>query len=140
MPNGRPDGIVAQIGRYLLVAIVAAAADWVTLWALADLVGMHYTLAAAAGFIVGLGVNFGLARTLVFGPTRLPIVGEFSAYAVIGVVGLGLTELVLWTAHGLSGLGLHTAKAIALGTVFFWSFFARRQLVYAPAAGEGVGT
>lgn len=137
MPTERPNGIAAQMGRYLLVALVAAAADTATLWTLTNVVGMHYTLAAAAGFIVGLGVNFGLARALVFGPTRLPVAGEFSAYAVIGVVGLGLTEVVLWVAHGLAGKDLLAGKAFALGTVFFWNFFARRQLVYGRADTEG---
>ncbi|MFA5845033.1 MAG: GtrA family protein [Coriobacteriia bacterium] len=139
MPTERPNGIAAQMGRYLLVAVVAAATDTATLWALDRLLGVHYTLAAAAGFIVGLIVNFGLARSLVFGPTRLPVAGEFSAYAVIGVVGLGLTELVLWVTHGLAGMDLLAGKAFALGIVFFWNFFARRQLVYGRADTEGAG-
>ena len=72
---------------------------------------------------LGLLTNFSLARAFVFGATRLPFWAELSSYAVIGIAGVGLTELVLFLGVGVVGLPLLIAKGGALGIVFFWNFF-----------------
>jgi putative flippase GtrA len=122
-----------QIVRYGAVAAIAAAADTATLWLLVNLVGLHYTAAAALGFGIGLIVNFLLAREWVFAAVAAPRATEFGAYAIIGIVGVGLTELILVVAIDGAGLPLLMAKAIALVLVFLWNFFARRQLLYGRA-------
>jgi putative flippase GtrA len=123
-------GFLPQLLWYLVVAVVAAAVDTGLLWLLVSRAGVHYTVAAALSFTAGLLVNFALARTFVFQASRLGFWAELSSYAIIGVAGVLLTELILFLSFGLVGLPLLLSKAIALVLVFFWNFLARRRLVY----------
>ncbi len=45
---------------------------------------------------------------------------------MIGLVGLGLTDLVVWVFTDFVGLNYIVSKLIAFMVVFFWSFGARR--------------
>ncbi|MCX8007490.1 MAG: GtrA family protein [Coriobacteriia bacterium] len=119
------------VARYLVVAVIAAAADTGTLFVLVQGLGIHYAPAAAVAFLVGLMVNFVLARRWVFGPTALPLSAEFGAYAAIGVAGVLLTEAVLFIGIDLVGAPLAASKAAALAIVFAWNYLARKHLVYA---------
>lgn len=125
--------LARQLVRYFGVAVVAAVVDTGTLWLLASQAHVHYMIAAAVAFTLGLLTNFGLARTFVFGASRLPFWAELSSYAVIGIAGVALTEVVLFVGVDLVALPLLIAKAFALAIVFFWNFFARRFLIYRSA-------
>jgi putative flippase GtrA len=122
--------LVGQLIRYLVVAVVAAGVDTGSLWLLATRMHVHYLVAAAIAFTLGLLTNFVLARSFVFGRTRMGFWAELSSYTVIGVAGVALTEAVLFLGVDLIGLPLLIAKALALAVVFFWNFFARRFLIY----------
>lgn len=122
--------LVGQMLRYFGVAVLAAIVDTGSLWVLASQAHVHYTVAAAVAFTLGLVTNFGLARTVVFGDSRMRFWAELGFYAVIGIAGLVLTEVILFVGIGVVGLPLLIAKAVALAIVFFWNFFARRHLIY----------
>lgn len=123
-----PRRLHTQMAAYLVVATAAAVVDGSVLWGLVR-AGVHYTLAAGAGFCVGLVVNFSLARTFVFGRSKLPPVGEFAAYAAIAVVGLALTEAVMIAFIELLHQHVLVSKSFALAIVFVVNFFARRALM-----------
>lgn len=125
-----PVALLSQVVRYLGVAVVAAVVDTGLLWVLNQPLGVHYAVAAAAGFVAGLLTNFGLARRFVFGRTNLGFWAELSGYTTIGLGGVALTELILWLGIDVAGLYVLAAKAIALVVVFSWNFMARRYLIY----------
>ncbi|HEY3418438.1 MAG TPA: GtrA family protein [Armatimonadota bacterium] len=122
-----------QITRFLLVSTISTAIDYLVLLALAALLPgtmAMKALALAVGYLVGTIINFVLARAWVFTPTRLPVVLEFIFVAIIGAIGLGLTELVsLWIIRHL-GWHLLLAKTAAVVIVFFWNYLARRVIIY----------
>lgn len=125
-----PTALTAQVIRYLGVAVVAALVDTSLLWILSQPVGLHYSIAAAAGFVAGLLINFALARHFVFGRAGFGFWPELSGLTAIGLGGVALTELILWIGIEVAGLYILTAKAVALVLVFFWNFLARRSLIY----------
>lgn len=120
--------------RYLVVAAVAAAADFGTLYTLSEVAGVHYAPSAVLAFGVGLLVNFLLARTWVFDGTDLHPAAEFGGYAVIGVVGVLLTEAILYAGIDLLGLSLVVSKSAALVIVFAWNYLARKYTIYRKTA------
>ena len=71
----------------------------------------------------------------VFSAHRLRSRGlEFSAFVLIGMVGVALNMLVLFVTHGKLGLDLIAGKAIAAGFTFLTNFALRRQLLFRGGA------
>ena len=101
------------------------------LWLLADVAHVHYLLSAALAFLMGLTVNYLLSTCWVFDKSRISNVwAEFAVFALIGVVGLGLNELIIYLCTGVWGMWVMLSKIISTGIVFFWNFFARKYILF----------
>ena len=55
---------------------------------------------------------------------------EFLSYAVIGVFGLGITELIMVLFTNRLMLHYMLSKVIATVVVLFWNYAARRFMIY----------
>lgn len=131
-----------QLFRSLAVGVAATVADTAILALFFTGLGLNSLVSAALGFIAGLLVNFVLTRVWVFTGSRLSGAAEFAAFAVISVIGLGLTLLIVWvfevpvaTAQPLGErLGaegyVFLGKAVAVVTVFAWNFLMRKYVIY----------
>ena len=120
-----------QFVRYLFVGGIATVADWGALFLLTR-AGLHYSVSAAIAFVLGLAVNFLLSKRFVFraSEARVRPVAEFLSYAAIGLVGLGLTEGIMWLFTERIGLHYMLSKAIATALVLVWNYAARKIAIY----------
>ena len=129
--RGATESTPTQFLRYAVVGGVAFLIDFGALYALTDRAGVPYLAAAALAFLLGLGTNYALSISWVF-PTRK--LGnrwvEFSVFALIGVVGLGLNELIIWQCTETLGLHYLVSKLVSAGIVLFWNFFARKHALF----------
>lgn len=120
-----------QFLRYLLVGAVAALADSGTLVLMVTLVHLHYLIGNAAGFAVGILINYALSIRWVFAERRVGGgLAEFAVFAGIGIVGLGISELVMFDGVDVLGLPYTLAKAGAIGVTLVWNFCARRAALF----------
>lgn len=120
-----------QLIRYGFVGGVAFVADYASLYAFTEWLGIQYLVSAALAFVIGLTVNYILSNLIVFSTHRLHNRWlEFAVFAIIGVIGLGLNELIMYCACELIGLHYMLAKLISTGIVFFWNFFARKLTLF----------
>jgi putative flippase GtrA len=120
-----------QFLRYLAVGGGAFVADFSTLFTLTHWFHIHYLVSNVFGFVVGLVVNYVLSLLWVFDRRKLSSwVAEFTLFAVIGVVGVGLSELILWLLTGLAGAHYLVSKLVATALVLVWNFGARKLLVF----------
>ena len=120
-----------QLIRYGLVGGLAFVADYASLYAFTEWLGIQYLVSAALAFIIGLTVNYILSNLIVFTTHRLNNRWlEFNIFAIIGVIGLGLNELIMYCACELIGLHYMVAKLISTALVFFWNFFARKLTLF----------
>ena len=119
-----------QFFRYIFVGGFAFLADAFTLWLCEK--WMNYMIAAAVAFIVGLAVNYALSTWFVFSESEQVKnkVKEFAAYALIGVIGLGLTELIMYLLTDVCGFYFMFSKVIAAVLVLIWNFAARKIIIY----------
>lgn len=117
-----------QIFRYVISAGVAALVDIVILIAAIRALDAHYLIAGALGFVGGVSTNYALSSQWVFGVRQQTFRG-FAVFALVGMGGLGLTELILYFLSGGLGLSVVFAKIVALGAVFSWNFTLRRKLL-----------
>lgn len=116
-----------QLIRYGLVVAVAAPIDFfgylLLLWA-----GFHPVLAATIAFSVSLVVNYMLSVVWTFNSDGQNKKTKAGIFVLIGLVGLILTDLIIWISIDFFSVNEIVAKLIALSIVFFWSFTARRFL------------
>ena len=121
-----------QFFRYVFVGGIATVVDFGLLFVLTDLVHIHHLISAIISFIAGLTTNFVLSKFLVFkaNEARVTPFMEFVSYALIGIIGLGLTELILFLFTTLLTLHYMLSKIIATVIVFLWNYVARKMIVY----------
>ena len=138
-PAHRADSPLAvQFLRYLAVGGIAFLADFATLALLTSGCGWHYLQAAAVAFGVGMAITYGLSVTWVF---KVRVVKsqhvEFLLFTLVGLAGLGITQLMLWTlTDGLNLYYLH-AKLITAAVVLAWNFVARKLLLFTSPRESG---
>ena len=118
--------------KYLVAGGMGFLLDFGTLYLLFNILGVHYLIAATIAFIVGLVFVYLSSNKWVFDERRMANrqVLEFTLFAIIGVVGLGLTVLFMWLLVDLGGLYPLIAKLITTGLVLCWNFGARKYLLY----------
>lgn len=125
------ENTVIQLFRYCFVGGIAFLADWLSVILFTEL-GAHYMLSAAIAFVIGLIVNFFLSKRFIFkkDAKKFGRRGEFIAYAVIGVIGLALTEGIMFLLTDILALHYALSKIIAAAVVLIWNFFARKIFIY----------
>jgi putative flippase GtrA len=120
-----------QFVRYLGVAFVGLGFDFGVLVLLREVGQVHYLIAAAGGFTAGLIVNYLLSIKYVFtNPKIKSHAMNFGLFALIGLIGLGLLSLCMWTLTDGLGINYIASKVLATAVVYVWNFFARRHLYH----------
>jgi putative flippase GtrA len=118
-----------QLIRYGLVVAIAAPIDLGGYIVLKSVYHVYYVLAATISFTVSLVVNYLLSVAWVFtAKTGRQRHVDATIFGIIGVVGLGITDLIVWSLTDFAKLNFIVSKLIAFLIVFFWSFGARRWL------------
>lgn len=91
-------------------------------------------IATALGFTAGLIYNYLLSLSFVFKSARErnkgKSVGAFLLFAVIGIIGLGLTEAGMYLLFGLLDVHYLIAKVFIAGVVLVWNYAARKLLIF----------
>lgn len=118
----------AQMFRYGFVAGFGLVVDFGTVIFTGEVLGFHYLLAATSGFLLGLIVTYYLSNKLVFGQPKGDKRKVFILFAVIGLIGLIILNLLMWLLTGGLGINYIISKALATIVVFMWNFFARKAL------------
>lgn len=128
---GATGSLLNQFARYLVVGGLAFVVDFGSLYLLTEFAGLHYLVSAAVAFLFGLATNYLLSRIWVFDRRTMKNVAmEFAVFTVIGVVGLGFNEIIIWFVREKLHLHYMVAKAISAGIVLIWNFGARKFVLF----------
>ncbi len=121
-----------SFAKYALVGGGGAVLDFGTLMLAYEVFGWHYLLACALGFTVGLVFVYFLSNVWVFSQRRMgdSPAREFVVFTLIGLAGLALTQLFMWSFVDGLGLPVALAKIITMGLVLCWNFGARKWILY----------
>lgn len=123
--------LAIQFVRYTFVGGIAFFIDFSLLYLLTNHLNIHYLISAVIAFIVGLGVNYMLSIFWVFDKRVLSNrMAEFSIFAFIGVVGLGLNEGFMWLFTGILGIFYLYSKLLSTIFVYLWNFSARKFILF----------
>lgn len=139
-----------QFFRSLFVGGIATVVDMLVMILFRELVKVPEGVAAMFGFIVGLAVNYIVSTFWVFAKAKVKNrIIDFIGFAVIGIIGLGLTQLIIepFAMEGMFGQGIFitwgifggllpvdkyyiVGKVLAVVIVYMWNFFARKFILY----------
>lgn len=129
--KGKTNNTLLQLFRYTFVGGFAFLVDFGTLFFLTEFFHIHYLVSAVIAFIFGLTINYFLSVLWVFScRTMESRLLEFFLFALIGLVGLGLTELFLWILTDILLIYYLLSKIITTIVVYFWNFFVRKIMLF----------
>ena len=127
----KTDNTLIQLFRYTFVGGIAFVVDFVSLFLLTEFAGLHYLYSAAIAFILGLIINYILSILWVFkSRTVNKKIIEIIIFAVIGIIGLGLNEVMIWFFTEQLTIYYLYSKLISTAIVYFWNFLARKYILY----------
>ncbi len=139
----KTDNTFIQFFRSLFVGGIATLVDMGVLALLVECFDFNTIIAATVAFIFGLIVNFMLSSFWVFKSSSVNNkTTEFTVFAVIGVIGLGLNAAIIYffdsyvSQAALFGSLIPKDKYYLIGKiaatliVFIWNFAARKILLY----------
>jgi len=132
--------------RYLLVGGVAFLIDFLILYLSKTLLFFNMgnsgiLLATAFGFIAGLIFNYIFSLFFVFKQVdenaKIHKVRSFVLFAIIGIIGLLITELCMYTGIYLFGQKWYLiVKIFTAGIVLLWNYLVRKILIFKGAGYE----
>lgn len=124
--------------RYIPVGGAATVSDWAVLFLLHDIFNLNLYLAAALSFIAGLLTNYFLSVIFVFKKhsDNMGKVAEFIAFGLTGLIGLGLTELLMLLFEGVFDWHYMISKIIITGIVFIWNFASKKIIICGKGASK----
>lgn len=123
--------IVRQFAKYLLVGGLAFLVDFSALFVLTDYLGLHYLISASLAFLLGLITNYLLCIALVFDYRALENAShEFYIFALIGIAGLLLNNVLMFLLTELLDLHYLISKAGAAAVILLLNFSLRRSLLF----------
>jgi putative flippase GtrA len=123
--------IATQFVKYVIVAALSAASDWMVFAALFAMFGSALA-AQATSRIVGAVVSFGVNKYWSFQSSRHEhALIEGPRFFALFVASYTLS-LALFSILTFSGLGPYLAKLTSDTTCFFFNFLAMRFWVYRP--------
>ena len=129
----KTDSTLFQFIRYFFVGGFAFVVDFGFLYVLTEYAHLHYLASASIAFLSGLLVNYGLSKIWVFSEsvTKNKWI-EFLVFALIGIIGLVLTNLFLWILTDCFSVYYMFSKIVTTAIIYFWNFFARKYILFNP--------
>jgi putative flippase GtrA len=126
----KSDNLVVQLLRYTFVGGLAFIVDFGLLFILTEFAGLYYLASATCSFIAGLLVNYYISTIWVFGSSPYKKGMEFLLFAIIGITGLGLNDVLIWVFTEKAGIYYMLSKLLTAVLVYLWNFLGRRYLIF----------
>ena len=122
---------IKEFVQYAVVGGTCTLIDFVTLYLLTTLGGVHYLISSSISFCIGVILNWILCTYWIFDFHKVQRQAtEFLYYVVISLVGLVLNALLMWLFTDVLGIWFMASKLIAAGITLFYNFFARKILLH----------
>ena len=120
-----------QLLRYTFVGGIAFVVDFGLLVSLTEFIGIHYLTSAAIAFMAGLVTNYIMSISWVFNQRSIKNKSaEFAIFGLIGLVGLAMTELIIWSATEKLLFHYIVSKIFATIIVYFFNFSVRKYVLF----------
>jgi len=136
--------VAVEFLKYCIVGGLAFLADIGSIFVFKEYVlsslsmGLYFSV--VIGFIVGLTINYILSVLFVFKGAKEAVKDKqiifFIQFAVIGVIGLLLTEALMFVGVEFLKINYLIVKIFAAGIVLLWNYGARKYLIVRKQKGS----
>ncbi|WHH60319.1 GtrA family protein [Petroclostridium sp. X23] len=116
--------------RYCAVGGIAFICDYSILYVLTEFIGVYYLISTFAGFTVGILINYILSQKWVFKNVKIHGFRPFFTFLIIGIVGLGITEICMWLGVEAANMNYMVIKVLTTAIVLLWNYTARKTLIF----------
>jgi len=117
--------------KYSIVGSIAFVVDLTVFYIAITFVEIGYFVSGIYGFVVGVFVNFVLARKYVFYDcSKVKGTVEFFGVYIISGVGLFIHQLTIYMSVAFAGSDVYIAKILASIIVLLWNYSIRRKYLY----------
>lgn len=124
-----------QFLKFALVGFASLAVEYLFLGYFLQALSMDYLLATTIAFIISIVVNYILSMKYVFSHKEdMSRKREFTIFAVLSAIGLGLNDLYMFIGVSLLNVGTMSMKLISTFFVTWYNYFSRRKFL---DAGRG---
>lgn len=127
---------IAEFFRYVLIGGTAFVIDFLVLAIFNEFIfnEKYLYLSVFIGYLAGLVFNFFFSCGYVFKDGFKKIKNNefkcFTIFAIIGIFGLGLTELLMHIFVSIFILDYMLSKILTGGIVMFWNYIARKVIIF----------
>ncbi len=127
----KSQNLFLQSFRYAVGGGIAFVFDFSSLYLLTQYGHIYYLFSAAIAYMIGSAVHYIFSIFAVF-PSRTyeNRTLEFTIFALIGLIGLGMNEILMWFFTAKMGYHYLYSKLLATCFIFFWNFSTRKFLLF----------
>lgn len=110
--------------KFGLVGFSGLIVDFSITYVCKERLKIHKYVANSMGFVVATSTNYLLNRYWTFGSHSPGLIIQFGKFFVVSLVGLVLSNALLYLLHDKLKWNFYFAKACAIVIVSLWNFFA----------------
>lgn len=122
--------LISQVLKFGVVGGLAFLIDYAVLIILTELVGINYLISSGVSFCVSVVFNYILSIVWVFDVEKnmgkKKVAQNFFVFIVLSVIGLVLTEILMWTGTDILGIHYLLTKIGATAIVMIYNFVSRK--------------
>lgn len=116
--------------KFAVVGFASLAVEYLFLGYFLNILEMGYLLATTLSFAISIVVNYILSMKFVFSHKEdMSRKREFTIFAILSAIGLGLNDLYMFIGVGLLNVGTMSMKLISTFFVTWYNYFSRRKFL-----------
>jgi putative flippase GtrA len=117
--------------KYCIIGFIVTGMDFGILAVEVELLHIHYLVAAMVSYIITAIIHYLLCIKYVFTDTKQKQDWKaLSIFVIIGIISLGIYELLMWIFVDLNNIHYLIAKIFATGITFSINFIARKFILF----------
>lgn len=123
----KKEKLLLQLFKFAIVGGLAFLIDYITLIICKEVFHLNTLLSAAIAFIISTVVNYILSIKWVFDVSgKHSGKRNFIIFVIFSLMGLGLTELIMWIGEDIFKISYLIIKIIATAIVMVFNFVTRK--------------